>query len=141
MTQRLSRRNSLGKSAVIGTALSTGYHSSRLAAESTSSFEKLNIATISGTGRAAANINGVDGENLVAIADIGQNLLDQAIKTGGLTTCNFNYSGVLTESVLLGVASYRSGKSIDWNAENLKATNSPHAQQYIHKEYRKGWTL
>ena len=65
----------------------------------------------------------------------------QAIKTGGPTTCNFDYSGALTESVLLGVASYRSGESIDWDAENLKVTNSPHAQQYIHKEYRKGWTL
>ena len=64
-----------------------------------------------------------------------------AIKTSGPTTCNFDYSGPLTEAVLLGVASYRSGESIEWDAENLQVTNSPHAQQFIHREYRKGWTL
>jgi len=64
-----------------------------------------------------------------------------AIKNGGPTTCNFEYSGALTESVLLGVASYRSGEALEWDAENLRVTNSDHAQQFIHKEYRKGWTL
>lgn len=65
----------------------------------------------------------------------------EAIKTGGTTTCNFDYSGALTEAVLLGVVSYRSGRSLKWDAENLKVTNSPEAQQLIHTEYRKGWTL
>ena len=64
-----------------------------------------------------------------------------AIKTGGTTTCNFDYSGALTEAVLLGVASYRSGEAIQWDATNLQVTNSEHAQQYIHREYRQGWTL
>ena len=64
-----------------------------------------------------------------------------AIKTGGKTTCNFDYSGALTESVLLGVVSYRSGEALDWDSKNLKVTNSPQAQSMIHKEYRKGWTL
>ena len=64
-----------------------------------------------------------------------------AIRTGASTTCNFEYSGALSESVLLGVASYRSGETIEWDAANLKVTNSPQAQQWIHKEYRKGWTL
>lgn len=64
-----------------------------------------------------------------------------AIKTNGPTTCNFDYSGALSEAVMLGVASYRSGKRIEWDAKNLKVTNAPEAQQYIHKEYRKGWTL
>ena len=64
-----------------------------------------------------------------------------AIKTGGPTTCNFEYSGALTEAVLLGVVSYRSGDSLKWDAKNLRVTNSSKAQQLIHKEYRKGWTL
>ena len=64
-----------------------------------------------------------------------------AIRTGDPTTCNFEYSGALSESVLLGVAAYRSGMPIEWDAENLKVTNSPQTQQWIHKEYRKGWTL
>lgn len=64
-----------------------------------------------------------------------------AIKNGGPTTCNFDYSGALTESVLLGTVAYRSGEKIEWDSENLKVTNSDKAQQFIHKEYRKGWTL
>ena len=65
----------------------------------------------------------------------------QAIKEGGSTTCNFDYSGALTEAVLLGTVAYRSGKALEWDAEKLKVTNSPEAQTLIHKEYRKGWEL
>lgn len=64
-----------------------------------------------------------------------------AIRTGGPTTSNFDYAGALTEAVLLGVVAYRSGKAIEWDAANLKVTNAPEAQQLIHREYRKGWTL
>ena len=64
-----------------------------------------------------------------------------AIKTGGTTTCNFDYSGALTEAVLLGTVAYRSGERLEWDSENLKVTNSSGAQQLLHKEYRKGWTL
>ncbi len=65
----------------------------------------------------------------------------EAIKTGGPTTCNFDYSGALTEAVLLGTVAYRSGRRIEWDAATLKVTNAPEAQELIHKEYRKGWTL
>jgi predicted dehydrogenase len=65
----------------------------------------------------------------------------EAIKSGGTTTCNFDYAGALTEAVLLGTVAYRSGQRLEWDAENLKVKNSPEAQQLIHKEYRKGWVL
>ncbi len=64
-----------------------------------------------------------------------------AIKSGGTTNCNFDYSGALTEAVLLGVVAYRSGQAIEWDAPSLRVTNSAAAQQLVHKEYRKGWTL
>lgn len=64
-----------------------------------------------------------------------------AVKTGGATTCNFDYAGALTEAVLLGTVAYRSGKRVEWDAANLKVTNNPDAQQFVHTEYRKGWTL
>jgi predicted dehydrogenase len=65
----------------------------------------------------------------------------EAIKTGGPTTCNFDYAGALTEAVLLGTVAYRSGKRIEWDAANFKITNAPDAEQWLHKEYRQGWTL
>jgi hypothetical protein len=64
-----------------------------------------------------------------------------AIKNGGPTTCNFDYSGALTETVLLGTIAYRAGEKIEWDSKNLQITNSSQAQQLVHKEYRKGWTL
>ncbi|HEY2908942.1 MAG TPA: gfo/Idh/MocA family oxidoreductase, partial [Gemmataceae bacterium] len=64
----------------------------------------------------------------------------EAIKTGGPTTCNFAYSGLLAEAVLLGNVAYRCGKPIDWNA-SAGTTTVPEAVQYLGRDYRKGWEL
>jgi predicted dehydrogenase len=64
----------------------------------------------------------------------------EACKTGGPTTCNFDYSGALTEAVLLGNVSYRLGKPLVWDAKDLR-TNEPEAERYLRFEYRKPWTL
>jgi predicted dehydrogenase len=64
-----------------------------------------------------------------------------ACKDGRPTTCNFDYSGALTEAVLLGAVAYRTGQKLEWDAANLKATNCPDAERYLRREYRKGWTL
>jgi hypothetical protein len=58
-----------------------------------------------------------------------------------LTTCKFDYSGPLSEAVLLGTVAYRAGKAIEWDAANLRVTNAPEAQQFIRREYRKGWEI
>jgi predicted dehydrogenase len=64
-----------------------------------------------------------------------------ACKNGGPTTCNFDYSGALTESVLLGGVAFKTGEKILWDGPNLKVTNSEAAQKLIAREYRQGWTL
>lgn len=64
-----------------------------------------------------------------------------ACKTGEPTTCNFEYAGWLTEANHLGNVAYRVGKKLEWDAENLKATNAPEAEPLIHREYRAGWKL
>jgi len=64
----------------------------------------------------------------------------EACKTGGETTCNFDYAGALTEAVLLGNVSYRCGKPLIWDAKNFKADVSE-AERFIRKEYRKPWSL
>lgn len=65
----------------------------------------------------------------------------KACKDGSPTTCNFDYSGALTETVLLGNVAYRTGKALEWDAASLKATNCPEADAYISKEYRSGWEV
>jgi hypothetical protein len=65
----------------------------------------------------------------------------KACKDGSPTTCNFDYSGALTESVLLGNVAYRVGQKLDWDGKALKATNCPSADKYIQKAYRPGWEL
>ena len=46
-------------------------------------------------------------------------------RPGAPTTCNFEYSGWLTEANHLGNVAYRVGKKLEWDAEQLKATNAP----------------
>jgi predicted dehydrogenase len=64
-----------------------------------------------------------------------------AIRTGGPTTCNFDYSGNLAEAVLLGTAAFRAapGRRLEWNAADLRI-GDPAAQKLIAKQYRAGWT-
>ena len=64
-----------------------------------------------------------------------------ACKTGSPTTCNFDYSGALSEAVLLGNVAYRVGQRLAWDSASLKATNCPEADRYLRREYRKGWEL
>jgi hypothetical protein len=65
----------------------------------------------------------------------------EACKNGGSTTCQFDYSGPLTEAALLGNVAYRTGKKLEWDPVALKATNCPEADQYIQHVYRKGWSI
>ncbi|MCA9110909.1 MAG: Gfo/Idh/MocA family oxidoreductase, partial [Planctomycetaceae bacterium] len=74
-----NRRDFLKTSA--GAALSAGLWSSGLAAaESTSANEKLNIACIGTANRAAADIDGVKGEHVVALCDVDDEYLERQLK-------------------------------------------------------------
>jgi hypothetical protein len=63
-----------------------------------------------------------------------------AIRTGGPTTCNFDYSGALAETVLLGNVAFRSGAGFAWD-EAAGRTDSAAANLYLRRQYRKGWEL
>jgi predicted dehydrogenase len=65
----------------------------------------------------------------------------EAVKHGGETTCNFAYSGLLAETVLLGNVAYRCGQKLHWDGKAGKVTNAPEAAAYLQREYRKGWKL
>lgn len=55
---------------------------------------------------------------------------------------SFDYSGPLTETMLLGMIATRfPGKKLLWDSANLKFTNFPDANKYVTREYRTGWSL
>jgi predicted dehydrogenase len=63
-----------------------------------------------------------------------------ACKGGEPATCNFDYSGPLAETVLLGNVAYRAG-AFDWNAQTLTTGGNADAQALIRESYRSGWEL
>ncbi len=65
----------------------------------------------------------------------------EACKHGTPTTCNFDYSGALSEAVLLGNVAYRTGHKIEWDAGALKVKNCADAMNFIEHDYRRGWSL
>ena len=71
-----------------------------------------------------------------------------ACKGGPPAGANFDWAGPLTESVLLGNVAlhmekqlYEKGIKLEYDGPNMKVTNLPEANQYIRREYRKGWSL
>jgi predicted dehydrogenase len=66
-----------------------------------------------------------------------------AIKTGDpkKAMSNFDYAGKLTETVLLGVVALKAGTTIEWDPVAMKAKNVPSADQYIRRDYRKGFSI
>ena len=64
----------------------------------------------------------------------------EAVRGGKPAGSNFtDFGGPLTEVVLLGNVAVRTGKKLQWDGRNLKATNCPEADKYIRRPYRKGW--
>jgi predicted dehydrogenase len=61
-----------------------------------------------------------------------------ACKGGAPATCDFDYSGPLSETVLLANTAYRGG-GFDWNSDTLSTGGNKKAAGLIRTEYRKGW--
>ena len=78
----------------------------------------------------------------------------QACKGGPAAGSNFDFAGLVTEVVLLGnialrlrdpTSRGRRGQQqmpkLYWDGPKMKVTNVPEANEFVHREYRKGWTL
>jgi len=65
-----------------------------------------------------------------------------AILAGRPANSHFDYAGPLAETVLLGNVALRFPKqTLRWDAEKMRFPNMPAADAYLHRDYRKGWTL
>ena len=64
-----------------------------------------------------------------------------ACKGGPAPFANFSYASVSTEAMLLGALALRLGRTIEWDAENLKVVDCHEADQFIRPEFRRGWEL
>ena len=72
-------------------------------------------------------------------------------------TSSFDYAGPMTETVLMGNLAIRSymlrkenskgnpeffaRKKLLWNGESMKITNLKEANQFVTRDYRKGWEI
>lgn len=64
-----------------------------------------------------------------------------ACKGGPKAYSNFDVSGPVTEVVLLGTLALRAAQPLEWNARKLNVTNVKSANNWVTKEYRKGWKV
>jgi predicted dehydrogenase len=65
-----------------------------------------------------------------------------ACKGGPAACSNFDYSGPLTEMVVMGNLAIRNlGEKLLWDGENMKVTNNDKANGYVKSVYRESWSL
>ena len=66
----------------------------------------------------------------------------EACRGNGRTSAPFDYSGPLTEAVLLGCLSTRFRQTtLDWNAAQLRITNHSEANAFVRRRVRSGWEV
>jgi hypothetical protein len=65
----------------------------------------------------------------------------EACKGGEAAGCNFDWTGPLTEAVLLGNIAIRAGKPLEWDAARAKFTNDEAANALVSEAYQNGWSL
>ncbi len=65
-----------------------------------------------------------------------------AILANGRTSAGFDYSGPLTETVLLGgVATHFPKTTLEWDSAKLVFRKAPEADRLVRRSYRKGWEV
>lgn len=61
---------------------------------------------------------------------------------GPKTESHFAQTGPMTEAILLGTVALRvPDKLLEWDAVNMKFPNSPDANKFVRRVYRKGWNI
>jgi predicted dehydrogenase len=64
-----------------------------------------------------------------------------AIKGKDQISCPFDYAAPLTETMLLGIVSLRANSKLHYDTANMRVTNNDAANEFLSREYRKGYAL
>lgn len=65
----------------------------------------------------------------------------QGCKGGAKPESNFDYSGPFTEMVVFGNLAIQTEQTMHWDNKKGMVTNVPNPEEFVSKEYRKGWEL
>ena len=67
----------------------------------------------------------------------------KAVKGQAKTSSPLEYAAGLTETMLLGIVALRAGqgKKLLYDGDKMQVTNVPEANQYLTREFRKGWEV
>jgi predicted dehydrogenase len=57
------------------------------------------------------------------------------------TSCNFDYNGLMTEQMALGLVAYRAGQRLEYDGRTGRVTNNAAANEFLRRTYRPGWEL
>ncbi len=80
-------------------------------------------------------------ENIIPDVGAFQQEWIDACKGNLKTSCDFDYAGKMSETMLLGLVAYRVGKKISYDGASGKVTDCDEANALLSKKYREGWTL
>ncbi|MDX2429844.1 MAG: Gfo/Idh/MocA family oxidoreductase [Bacteroides sp.] len=64
-----------------------------------------------------------------------------AFKSNSESPGTFLKAKAVTETILLGGVALRAGKRVDYDPLKVEISNMPEANQYLTREYRKGWEM
>jgi hypothetical protein len=65
----------------------------------------------------------------------------EACQGGQQAGCHFEWAGLLTEFTLLGNIAIRTGRHLEWDAEQRQFKDDDQANRYVAEPYHNGWKL
>jgi Oxidoreductase family, C-terminal alpha/beta domain len=84
---------------------------------------------------------GLPVQKLPRIATSHEMNWSDAAKGKGEASTPFEYAARLTEVMLLGIVALRTGTKIHYDGAKMKITNNANGNDYLRREYRRGWSL
>jgi len=74
-------------------------------------------------------------------SDVFTDFVNACLSGSATTSAPFEYGARLTEFAILGNLAQKAGihNKVEWDGLNMRVTNQPELNQWVKREYRKGW--